>query len=225
MYSGSGRQTLTVSVSVPPAVERLLTTDVAREIAKTFADTPVFPERIVVDTPESSSRSFPGWPGPVLVLSYENQGVCSWGVPLDGDSHQVLVGGDLLDTGHTTVTYAASVEDYIAARRWDGQCLRPPLLMAQGAELDQASLGYLQARLAPAVATGGWPGSRQYRFELRDVRVMLWSFSGHCDWWISASNEPSLKEFAAGLLDLSNLRQALYSNDDCGDQILHELIG
>lgn len=225
MHSGSSRQTLTVSVSVPPAVERLLTADVAREIAKTFTDTPVYPEQIVVDTPAGPSRSFPGWPGPVLVLAYENQGVCSWGVPLDGDSRQVLVGGDLLDAGHSTVTYTASVEDYIAARRWDAQCFRPPVLMAQAVELDQASLGYLQARLAPAVATAGWPGPRQYRFEHRDVRVMLWAFSGQCDWWISASNERSLKEFAAGLLDLSNLRRALYSNDDRGDQVLHELIG
>ena len=54
---------------------------------------------------------------------------------------------------------------------------------------------------------------------------MLWSCSGQCDWWISASNELSLKAFAAGLLDLSNLRQALYSNDDSGAQVLHDLIG
>lgn len=214
-----------VSVSVPPAVERLLTADVAQEIAKTFGDNPVYPEQIVVDIPASPSRWFPGWPGPVLVLSHENQGVCSWGVPLDGDSHRVLVGGDLLDTGHATVTYTASVGDYIAARRWDYQCLRPPLLMAQATELDQASLGYLQARLAPAVATAGWPGPRQYRFEHRDVRVMLWPGSGQCDWWISASNKLSLKAFAAGLPDLSNLRQALYSNDDSGAQVLRELIG
>ena len=214
-----------MNVSVPPAVQRLLTADVAQEIAKTFTDSPVYPERIVVDTPASPSRSFPGWPGAVLVLSYENQGVCSWGVPLEGGGLRVLVGGDLLDTGHTTMTYTASVEDYIAARRWDFKCLRPPLLIAQAAELDPASLSYLQARLAPAVATAGWPGPRQYRFEHRDVRVMLWSGSGQCDWWISAADELSLKQFAAGLLDLSNLRQALYSNDDSGAQVLHDLIG
>lgn len=225
MFSRPSGQTWAVSVSVPPAVERLLTADVAEEIAKTFGDSPVYPERVVVDSPASRSRRFPGWPGPVLVLSDENQGVCSWGVPLDGSGHQVLVGGDLLDTGHATVAYTASVEDFIAARRWDYQCFRPPLLMAQAAGLDQASLGYLQARLAPAVATTGWPGPRQYRFEHQDVRVMLWSCSGQCDWWISAPDKLSLKTFAAGLLGLSNLRRALYSNDDCGAQVLGELVG
>ena len=210
---------------MPPAVERLLTAGVAQEIAQTFGDRPVYPERVVVDSPADHSRRFPGWPGPVLVLSDENQGVCSWGVPLEGGSGQVLVGGDLLDTGHATVTYAASVEDFIAARRWDYRCLRPPLLMAQAAELDQVSLGYLQARLAPAVATAGWPGPRQYRFEDQNVRVMLWSCSGQCDWSVSAADKLSLKAFAAGLLDLSNLRRALYSNDDSGARVLDELAG
>jgi hypothetical protein len=76
-------------VVVPAAVERLLTADVAVEIAEVFTDTPVYPQRIVVDRPQTErpgpARRFPGWPGPVLVMSDENQGVCSWGVPLDGD--------------------------------------------------------------------------------------------------------------------------------------------
>lgn len=220
-----------MSVEVPAAVERLLTADVAQEIAETFGDQPVYPQRIVVDSPAepslswpSPSRRFPGWPGPVLVLSDENQGVCSWGVPLDGNGGQVLVGGDLLDAGHATVPYAASVENFIAARRWDHTCLNSaPVLQAQATELDQASLGYLQARLAPAVATAGWPGPEQYRFEDQDVQVMLWSHAGQCDWWISSSSEPSLKTFAARLLDLSNLRSALWSNDDPGARLLDEL--
>jgi len=151
-----------------------------------------------VDSPANPSlswpgraRRFPGWPGPVLVLSDENQGVCSWGVPLGGSSHPVLVGGDLLDAGRTTVQYAASVGDLIAARRWDHQCLNSgPLLQAQAPGLDQASLGYLQVRLNLAVETAGWPGLRQYCFEDQAVRVLLWSAAGQCDWWISAS--PSL---------------------------------
>lgn len=65
-----------MNVEVPAAVERLLTADVAEEIAATFGDQPVYPQRIVVDSPAApslesphSARRFPGWPGPVLVLS------------------------------------------------------------------------------------------------------------------------------------------------------------
>jgi hypothetical protein len=220
-----------MSVVVPAEVELLLAGGVAQEITVTFGDLPVYPQRVLVDGPAEpslswppSSRRFPGWPGPVLVLSDENQGVCSWGVPLGGSGDQVVVGGDLLDAGRATVPHAASVKDFIAARRWDHRCLSAAvLLQAQAAELDQASLGYLQARLAPAVATAGWPGARQYRFEDQDVPVMLWSHAGQCDWWVSASSEGSLRAFAAGLLDLADLRRALWSNDGFSARLLHEL--
>jgi hypothetical protein len=54
---------------------------------------------------------------------------------------------------------------------------------------------------------------------------MLWSYAGQCDWWISASDDLPLKSFVAGLLDLSNLRSTLWSNDDSGAQLLHDLRG
>jgi hypothetical protein len=218
-----------VAFEVPEAAERLLTADVAEEIARTFRDQPVYPQRIVVDCPAGSSpappgfsRRFPGWPGPVLVLCDENQGVCSWGVPSGGG--EVVVGGDLLDAGCATVVYAASVAAFIAARRWDHRCLNTgPVLQAQAAELDQASLGYLQARLAPAVATAGWPGSRQYRFQGSGVQVMLWAQAGQCDWWVSAASAAALRQFTAGLLDLPGVGQTLWSSDQDGERLLSEV--
>ena len=219
-----------VTVTVPPVVEHLLTAAVAVEIAEVFTDGLVYPERIAVDSPASRrpgrGRRFPGWPGPVLVLSDENQGVCSWGVPLDDGSSPVLVGGELLDAGEATVRYAASVEDFIAARRWDRRCLTAgPLLQAQAPELDQPSLSHLGALLSPAVATAGWPGSRQYRFEGLGVRVLLWSAAGQCVWWVSAAEEKHLRAFAAGLLDLPGLRGTLWSHDDTGASLLAGLLG
>jgi hypothetical protein len=217
-----------VNEGVPTAVERLLTADVAAEIATAFSDQPVYPERIVVDSPTPAGpgleRWFPGWPGPVLVLSVENQGVCAWGVPLGGDDDcPVLVGGELLDAGQATVENAACVEDFIAARRWDRRCLGAgPVLQAQAPELAQSELGYLRARLSQAVATAGWPGSRQYRFEGRGVQVLLWSQHGQCDWWVSAAAGESLWAFAAGLLELPGLRGTLWSNDDAGTRLLDE---
>jgi hypothetical protein len=78
-----------VAFEVPAVVGWLLTADVAAEIARPFGDQPVYPQRIVVDCPAGHSpappgfsRRFPAWPGPVLVLCDENQGACSWGVPI-----------------------------------------------------------------------------------------------------------------------------------------------
>lgn len=149
-----------MGIEVPAEVVRLITAEVAAEIAGVFGDGIVYPERVVVDTPESNwygtGRRFPRCPGEVLVLSDECQGVCSWGVPLGGDSCEVLVGGGLLDAGDATVRYAASAADFIAARRWDQQCLSgDPLLQAQAPELDEASLARLEGLLSPAVPTAG----------------------------------------------------------------------
>jgi len=192
---------------VPAAIERLLTADVAREIARAYGDRPIYPEQIVVDSPVQEARRFPGWPGPVLVLADENQGGCSWGVPLDGS--QVLVGGE-----RTTVTYARSVEDFIAARRWDTECVNSAFCVAaQAAALNEESFGYLRACCRPSVTTEGWPGVRQYRFEQLDVRVLLWSDIEQCDWLISATSEVSLKEFTAGLLTLPSLRAARWADE------------
>lgn len=97
------------------------------------------------------------------------------------------------------------------------------MLQAQAGELDQESLAYLRVRLAPAVATAGWPGSRQYRFEGSGVQVMLWSQAGQCDWRVSASAEAPLRRFTAGLLDLPGLDQALWSSDEEGERLLSEV--
>ena len=227
----SGRRLLKVSPvnhGVPAAVERPPTADVAAEIAAAFSDQPVYPERIAVDGPAPAGpgpgRRFPGWPVPVLVLSVENQGVCSRGVPPGGDGRcPVLAGGELLDAGEATAGYAACVEDFIAARRWDRRCLGTgPVPQAQAPELAWSGLGYLRARLSPAVATAGWPGSRQYRFEGRGVQVLLWSQHGQCDWRIPAAAEESLRAFAAGLLELPGLRDTLWSSDDAGTRLLDE---
>lgn len=88
--------------------------------------------------------------------------------------------------------------------------------------LDGPQRHLLRARLSPAVATAGWPGSRQYRFEGRTAQVLLWSQHGRCDWWISAAAEDSLRAFAAGLLELPGLRDTLWSNDDAGTRLLDE---
>jgi hypothetical protein len=200
-----------VIATVPTAVETLLTADVAREIARAYGDRPIYPDQIVIDRPDQERRRFPGWPEPVLVLADENQGACSWGVPLDGGPNggQVLVGSE-----RTTVTYTGSVEDFIAARRWDYECVNAAFCVsAQASALDEVSLGYLRGCCAPSVTTHGWPGMRQYRFEDQQVRVLLWSDTDQCDWLVSAMTEDALTDFTADLLTLSSLRTARWADE------------
>ena len=188
-----------------------MTADVAREIARAYGDRPIYPEHILLDSPDRPSlpggRRFPGWPGAVLVLADESQGACSYGVPLDGD--QVLVGG----ANRRTVPYAASVRDFLAARRWDYQCVSSELCAAaQTAELDHASLNFLQAHCRPSVVTNGWPGIRQYRYERYDIRVLLWADNGCCDWLVSATTEASLVAFIGALRQVPALRTTRWAD-------------
>ena len=210
---------------VVPENLRLVTSEVARELASTFDDQVVFPDRIVVDRPGDPNRRFPDWPTPVLLISIENQGVCAWGVPLSDPDPPVLVGGDLAaGVDDTTVAYARSVEDYVAARRWDHACLnRMPLIQAQAAELDARSLAMLRERYDEQPSTKGWPGAVQYRFERGGVRILLWSSRDQCDWWISSARPDQLPEAVEQLMSLSDLRTSLWSSDGSGEALLDQI--
>jgi hypothetical protein len=214
---------------VPAVLAEALTASVTDELAAVFGDQVVFPHRTLVDDPGDEQRLFPGWPTPVLVVSHENQGVVSWGVPLGDPSPPVLVGGDMDDpeAGFSgTLVYAPSVEAFIAARRWDRTCLsREPLVQAQAEVLDDGSLAVLRAQFDEGPATRGWPGHTQYRFEGRGVKLMLWAGSRQCDWWLSGTDTDTIAEVVTDLMELSDLREAFWSNDLAGDALLREIKG
>ncbi len=71
--------------------------------------------------------------------------------------------------------------------------------------------------------TSGWPGHTQYRFEEPAVRLMLWSGSGQCDWWLSGADHDALANCVSQLMSSSNLREALWSNDPDGNAVLREV--
>ncbi|MEU8001392.1 SET domain-containing protein [Catellatospora sp. NPDC049111] len=210
-------------LSIPEPLRALITTTAAAELARVHNDQVVFPHRLVIDSPEDEDRRFPGWPTPVLVIADENQGVCSWGVPLGVAAPPVLVGGDLAGDAGTAI-YAPDVSSFVAARRWDGTCLgREPLLQAQAAPLDEESLAYLRANFDERASTHGWPAQEQLRFERDGARILLWSGDDQCDWWLSGTGDTVLGETAARLLDLSDLRSSLWSNDIAGEALLDRL--
>jgi hypothetical protein len=215
-------------VVVPAVLADTLTAGTAEEIAALYGDQVVFPQQIIVDDTDDSHRSFPGWPTRVLVIAHENQGVVSWGVPLGDPSPPVLVGGERDDSTNSpgTVVYAPSVEAFIAARRWDRTCWnREPLVQAQAAVLDDISLAVLRTRFHERPATQGWPGHTQYRFEANGVKIMLWSGSQQCDWWLSGTDTGTLATIITDLMDISDLRETLWSNDVAGDTLLRQIHG
>jgi len=202
------------------AARQTLTEAVAAEISVAYTDNVVFPLRVEIDRAGSAERQFPGWPDDVLVIAVENQGVCSWGLSLGGESSGVVAVGGEFGGGAGTVSYAPSLESYVRSRKWDTECLEgEPLLQAQGAVLDEATAAFLRGRLRELDPTFGWPCSANYRFETDGVVLMLWSCDEQCDWWISG-DEHKLASLLSELMTVSDLATALWSNDAAGIEIL-----
>lgn len=203
--------------AVPHAVRSLVTDEVAREIAQPYSDQVFFPERVLIDGPDSTDRRFPGWPGRVLVIAAENQGVCAWGAPLDGaDDPVVLVGGEIRQrTGWVrgTTQYSSNVAEFVAARRWDASCLsQQPLLQAQAIELEAATFRHLRQQFSQKPQTPGWSGHTVHRFERRGAKVMLWDAPGHA----TGGYPPATSDYCARLRRLSGISPTCRPR--CGQQ-------
>ncbi len=95
--------------------EEVIRPEVATEIAGVHGDDVVYAAEVVVEAESSRCSFFRGWQGPVLLLSQENEGVCSWGLSLDGHSAgAVVVGGDLCG-GERTIVYASDLAAFVVA--------------------------------------------------------------------------------------------------------------
>lgn len=192
----------------------------APALAQAYTDQPVFPEVLQVDR-GPDFQFFPRWKGSeVLVLCHENQGVVTWGLDLDlGGGGRVIVGGDLEDATDTEV-YVDDVETFARCRMWDLVCLdSQPLLQAQADRLDRAALREIRADWHEETTTFGWPGRRNYRFERDRLRLMIWAGREQADWWVSGPANELIRALPA-LRELSNLDDALWSNDELGTEIL-----
>lgn len=201
----------------------LVTTSVAAELAGVFGDEEVFPHETVVDPQPDGTTWFPGWSGEVLVLAHEHDRVCTWGLAIDGDdAGAVIVGGDL-PAGETTVVHARSLAAHLEARRWDGACLaQEPRLAAQAGPLAPDDLAALAEIGRARTPTSGWPYATTHRIEIDGVRILLWADPDCCDWWISGS-EDALRAHLPRLVGLSDLRTALWSDDEAGNRLLAEV--
>ncbi|MFG1994510.1 hypothetical protein ACGFJ7_31510 [Actinoplanes sp. NPDC048988] len=118
---------------------------------------------------------------------------------------------------------AAGVEEFIAARRWDTDCLDQPYgIGAQSDELDAPTIQLLRHRYDERPPSAGWPGHTVLRFEAGGMRILLWNWVGQCDWWIS-SPDPELLYLEVRTLTTRFGLDTFVSSDPAGNEIEQRL--
>jgi len=112
-----------------------------------------------------------------LVFKHENQGVCKWGILLNGSADPPMYVD--FDSGFNSPAKCAdSFSSYVYSCAWDySQVLLADslLLQAQNGPLSEAAHEFLCQNFNEELMTYGWPGERQFRFSKGDQRVLNWA--------------------------------------------------
>ena len=183
---------------------------------------------------------------PVVIVQHENQGVCRWGVLLDGsEDPPVLVepysGFGRVETGAAWRLYSERFSSFVYTRIWDWSS---PFgdesachLEAWDQPLSAIGLAYLQQRFMEAPRTYGWPALTTYRFAVNDMRLLIWDRDEpvgdthtshqnrpqHANWMLWASGPVTLTTLVEQVKDCGTLSRELFSPDDCGEAVIRQL--
>lgn len=102
----------------------------------------------------------------LLAIRFENQGVCTWAVRLDGSEDPPVV--VTYDAGFREwLRCADTFSDYVLAGVWDHTFVLNGdlLIQARNKRLTDSAIRELQTHFAAGTTTFGWPGHTQYRFD------------------------------------------------------------
>jgi hypothetical protein len=165
------------------------------------------------------------WDSHTLVpIRYENQGVCTWAISLDGsDDPPVLV--DVDTGGREWQVLARSFSEYVYSCVWDYRIVlhQPALVEAQNCEISKEAVETLALTFRQAVQTHGWPGSTQYRFHGNQQGVLIWAVEEQADWFIGASDAESLRTVLEMVWNIDSVGNSLYDCSEIGRAVLAEL--
>jgi len=162
----------------------------------------------------------------LLPFKYENQGVCTWSIVLDGsDDPPVYVGVD--SDGAEWQVQAPNFSAYIYACVWDYSFVfdQPGLVQAQNKPLSAEALGQLRERFAEQPPTFGWPGSTQHRFAGKSHAILIWSGEDQADWFVGARDAKSMETALREVWSADNVGPSLYDRSEIGKAVLDRIRG
>jgi len=202
---------------LPPAVREWYCNEEAIDILARYShQDPPIPLKEFAVTEWQSLRLLP--------FKYENQGVCTWSISLDGsDDPPVYV--DVDSDGKQWNVQAPTFSAYVYACVWDYALVmdKSALVQAQNEPLSEEAVGELRRLFREQPATFGWPGSTQHRFAGRDQAILIWAGGSQADWFVGAGDASSLESALRAVWNLDAVGQSLYDCSDIGKAVLEKI--
>lgn len=176
---------LRVGRHLPAALRALLATDAWPDFLREFSnsDEPLpVPE---MGTEKVRWRKYDATGASLLPFMRENQGVCTWAVPLNlGDDPPVLVEVDSGDPP-TWQTAAPTFSMWLRCQVEDHIVLERAMFAAQAERLRDSARTVLSDRFTVGSTTSGWPAREILRLHNDLGDILLWNGDDQCDWWIA----------------------------------------
>src|SRR5262245_43388201 len=157
----------------------------------------------------------------LLPFKYENQGVCTWSISLDGsDDPPVYV--DVDTDGKQWNMQAPTFSAYVYSCVWDYSVVmdQRALVQAQNEPLSEEAVGELRRHFSEQPPTFGWPGSTQHRFAGNQCAILIWAGEGQADWFVGACDAKSLEHALRVVWNLDGVGPALYDCTELGKAAL-----
>lgn len=174
---------------------------------------------------EDESEELLAWDKGYLIIRFEEQGVCKWGVELNGSNDPPVAVSyrvtpyDSDEQGWTRATDTFS--HYVYNCVWDGQALsRKWLAEAENGPLSNIALETLREEFVTGPVSYGVPGDVQYRFERGSQRILLWVEDEGCDWSASADDRRSFLDLLKSIGQLDDVMSRFYSATPAADALI-----
>lgn len=131
----------------------------------------------------------------LLMLLVENQGVCWWGVELDG-SEDPAVYVDFDPPPDKLFQYASSFSEFTYLRLFDfdGWYEDGRFILETRKPLRDETVEWLKKTFREEPTSLGWPGTKTYRYSCPLGRITIWQSEDQADWALTGETPESFQE-------------------------------